>query len=85
MTTWTATIEKTKTAQPMGIYQPTAIDARKAAADILVSAAEPNGYSIRSKYALSGRGIRSHGNGNYSVSEPALSGLRARFAVECDF
>ena len=85
MTTFTATIEKTKDATPMGIYTPTSVDAQKAAADILLTATESNGYSVSSKVALSGRGIRSYGNGNYSVTDRALQVLRTKYSVACDF
>jgi hypothetical protein len=66
-------------------YQPTQIDQRKAQADILIQAAERNGYSITSRVHLFGRGIKSYGNGNYSVTDGALAKLRAAHVVECDF
>ena len=39
---WTATVTKTKDAEPMGEYKPTAVDARKAAADFLLINVNPN-------------------------------------------
>jgi hypothetical protein len=66
-------------------YRPTQIDALKAAADIRLTYVERNGFSIASKHALSGRGIKSYGNGNYSVSEGALAKLRERYTVQPDF
>jgi hypothetical protein len=83
--TFTATITKTQNAQPVGVYTVTAIDNRKVAADILLTASEGGGYSISSKIALKGRGIKSYSNGNYSVTDAALAKLRQSYAVECDF
>lgn len=42
-----ATITKTQDAQPMGVYQPTAVDAAKASADFLLVSVAP--YFIRWK------------------------------------
>lgn len=58
---------------------------RKAAADILLTASEGGSFSISSKIALNGRGIKSYDNGNYSVTDAALTKLRQQYRVECDF
>ena len=86
MTTFTATIEKTRSAAPViGVYRATAIDAAKAAADIRITAAGSTGYSIFSKVALKGRGIASFNNGNYTVTDAALDRLKLVHTVACDF
>lgn len=81
----TTIVEKTKNAQPVGQYVSTAIDARKAAADVLIRAVEGNGYSVSSKVTLVGRGIKPFGNGYFLVTSAALAAIRTRYAVECDF
>lgn len=58
---------------------------RKAAADILLTYSEGGSFSISSKISLSGPGIRPYGNGNYSVTDAALTKLRQSHVVECDF
>lgn len=63
----------------------TALDDRKEAADILLTAADGRGYSISSKTELRGRGIKSYNNGNYYVTDAALATLRREYVVECDF
>jgi hypothetical protein len=69
----------------MGECKMTNLDQRKAAADILITYAEGGSFSISSKIGLKGRGIKSYNNGNYSVTDAALTKLRAAYIVECDF
>jgi hypothetical protein len=80
-----ATITKTKSAQPMGTYQPTSLDARKAAATVLVTAAYRSGYDITCKAAISGRGIKHHGGDRYHVTERRLNELKATHTWATDF
>lgn len=80
-----ATITKTKSAEPMGTYKPTTIDAAKRTADFLILYAYANGYDIRSKHDLSGRGIKVVSGSVYHVTEAALERLKAKFTWATDF
>jgi hypothetical protein len=63
----------------------TAIDLAKAAADIRIIDADGT-YTVRSKVALSGRGITPRNTlGTYEVSKAALSKLERTYDVVCDF
>lgn len=63
----------------------TAIDLAKAAADIRIIDADGT-YTVRSKVALSGRGITPRNAlGTYEVSKAALAKLERIHSVVCDF
>ena len=89
--TFTATIEKTRSTAPVvGAYASTAVDARKAAADIRITSCGSTTSMVFSKLALKGRGIRAFnvdaaGIGFYDVTDVALDKLRGIHRVECDF
>lgn len=85
-----ATVTKTKDAEPMGAYQRTAIDEAKDAADFLIIYAYGNGYDIRSRHTLAGRGVRQvsltiDGNTVYHVTEAALAKLKTQYSYMTDF
>lgn len=82
---FTATITKTKNAEVLGIYATTALDARKAAATVLVTAAYGGGYDITSRVALSGRGIKHYGADLYYVTERALEAIKSVHPWATDF
>lgn len=80
MTTFTKTTEL-KT----GTYQPTGVDAAKAAAQIRIIDADGS-YTVRSTVALEGRGIKARGTvGTYEVSKAALARLQKTYSVASDF
>ncbi len=80
-----ATMIKTAEAQPMGRYEPTAIDAAKALADIRITGV-CGGYEIDSRVALSGRGIKAFATeGRYLVTRAALDKLEKQYNVVTDF
>jgi hypothetical protein len=83
--TFTATITKTKEAEVLGTYLPTAVDARKAAATVLITAAYGAGYDITSRVALSGRGIKHYGADLYFVTERALEAIKSAHTWATDF
>lgn len=80
-----ATITKTKSAEPMGTYKRTAIDEAKDAADFLILYAYGNGYDIRSKHELEGRGIKVVSGSVYHVTEAALNKLKTKYSYMTDF
>lgn len=81
-----ATITKTKSAEPMGVYQPSAVDAQKAAAQILFIYAYGNGYDITSKVELpKGRGMKRISTLTYHVTNEAAKRLKAQYTWATDF
>ena len=81
----TATMTKTADAQPMGIYQPTSLDAAKAQADVRIIDAEGT-FTVRSNVALSGRGVVARGAaGTYEVTKSAMKRIEKTHNVVCDF
>lgn len=83
--TFTATITKVKEAEVLGTYVPTALDARKVAATILITAAYSSGYDITSRVALSGRGIKHYSADLYHVTERALDVIKTNHTWATDF
>ena len=81
----TATITKTKSAEAMGEYKPTAIDAQKAAADVLFLYAYGGGYDVRSKVELSGRGVKVVSGSIYHITEAAAERIKKSHTWACDF
>lgn len=80
------TFTKTKSAEPVGKYTPTEIDARKAAADIRLTYANGGSFTVQSKVPLAGRGIRAYSTpGVYEVTEKALDKLRQTYTIAPDF
>ena len=76
---------KTQSAQPMGEYQPTAIDAKKEAAQLRLLQVAPK--IIDSKATLKGRGIKPFGNieGRYQVTDAAWVNLQSKYTWQTDF
>lgn len=84
-----ATITKTQAAQPVGEYQPTTVDAQRAAADVRIVGYSRNRTEIETRKLLSGAGVKlvrsTNGTGRYLVNEEAMTELRRRFSVATDF
>ena len=78
-----ATITKTKEAQPMGAYKPTAIDAAKSAATMLLEQVGP--CVVRSKVELNGRGVRKLNAGVFQLTDAAWEKAKAEHSWACDF
>lgn len=78
-----ATITKTQSAQPIGQYKPTALDAIKAAATVRLIQCSP--YVVRSKVELAGRGVRKLNDGTFQLSDAAWASVSATHTSVCDF
>lgn len=83
MTTYTATVTKIAEAQPMGEYKPTALDARKAAATMLLQQVGPR--VVRSKVELAGRGVKKLNEGTFQLTDSAWEKASTTHTWECDF
>lgn len=84
-----ATIVKTKDAEPLGTYSPTAIDERKAAADARILDCDGGKFTLRMNpgrsLQLSGRGIKQLSEGTYIVTRNALARIERTHDVVPDF
>lgn len=82
-----ATLTKTKSAEPMGAYQRTAIDDRKDAADFLVTACYGEGYVIDARRITvpAGRGVKHISGNTYRLTERVLRALQATHTWATDF
>ena len=79
-------LTKTFSTPAAGAYRPTLIDAAKAQADILIEAVDGT-YTVCSRVALSGRGIKQpYSNPDmYEVTAAALARLQERYNVRTNF
>jgi hypothetical protein len=71
-----------------GDYTPTAIDASKANADILIKYANGGSFTIAAKTGVKvdGRGVKCvYGNGRIEVTARKLEQLRKTYTVQPDF
>lgn len=80
-----ATLEKIKSAEPVGTYTRTSVDDQKDRAIILLQYAYGNGYDVRSKIALKGRGVKHYGEDRYFVTVRMIEQLRKQHEIACDF
>lgn len=84
-----ATLTLISKAQPMGQYQPTEIDPRKAQADILIEYTNGGSYTIKLQKPVdlgSKRGIKQqYANGMVEVTETKLAQLRKVYNVQPNF
>ncbi len=83
----TVTFKQTKVAETMGEYKETAIDTRKATADILVKYANGGSFTVQTNgIELNGRGVKAtYSNGAYEVTTNKLEQLSKTYKVETDF
>lgn len=84
-----ATINKVKSAEPMGQYVPTSVDAAREAADIRIVGYFRNRTQIESRKKFTGAGVKLtgvlNGIGRYLVTDDAMTELRRRYSVATDF
>lgn len=89
MTTFKATITKTKNAEPLGQYVETSVDLARSGADIRIVGYVRNRTEIETRCMLSGAGVKRVsvvGNiGRYIVTDDAMTELRRRYSLATDF
>ena len=77
-------VKQPTTDPPMGEYKPTAIDARKAAAQVLLVQVAPK--IVNAKVELRGQGIKPFGpDGTYQVTDKAWAKIQATYTWQTDF
>lgn len=71
-----------------GTYQPTLVDAKKQAADILIKYANGGSFTIavRNGVNIEGRGVKFvYGQGTFEVTQAKLDSLMKAYNVQADF
>lgn len=83
-----ATVIKTKSAQSLGQYIPTAVDAARDAADIRIVGYCRNRTEIETRKKLLGGGVKltgiNSGVARYLVTDEVMTELRRRYSIATD-